>query len=524
MKLVIGDISLRPDQPESRIGTILHDEFGLEKNPDYKILKKSLDARKKERIRYRYRILVEVSDEKGRELLAGETVSEYRELAFPAVKKTAARITPLIVGSGPAGLFCALRLIESGITVTILERGRPVHERMKDIALLENKGELNPETNVLFGEGGAGAYSDGKLTTRTNRPESAWFYEKLVEHGAPGSVFYEARPHLGTDGVRSLVRNIRKTIIDSGSEILFGKKATSLLVRDGAVHGVTVSGGEEIPGSPVVLGTGHSARDVYRFLSEQNIRLEKKDFAVGVRVEHPAELVRDIQYGNSEFIEKLPPAEYFLARTSRKTGRGVYSFCMCPGGRVINSSSESGRLCTNGMSNSLRDGGFSNAAIVVSVRGDDIDGDVLSGIEFQRDIESRAFETGGNDFTAPAQRITSFLDKKTDYALPGTSYLPGIVPAMVDNYLPSWVTEEIRNALGEFDRKMRGFVTGEGLLIGAETRTSSPVRVARGENMESLSVRGLYPVGEGAGYAGGIVSSAVDGIRAAEAIINSNST
>ncbi len=524
MKLVIGDIILRPDQPETDLARVLFKQYSLEDNIKHVVLKRSLDARNKKNIYYRYRVMLEVPDERARELLERENISEYEEIHIPAVRKGPPAERVYVTGSGPAGLFCALRLIEAGFTVTVVEQGKPVPERMNDIGILEKSGTLHPWSNVLFGEGGAGTYSDGKLTTRTNRPEMHWFYEKLVQLGVSPSLLCNSRPHLGTDGVRTLVRHIRDHIHESGSEIRFNTRLEDLVIKEGVLRAIRLSPGEELPCPLLVLGTGHSARDTYRMLHEHAVHLEKKGFATGVRVEHPAELIQDIQYGKSRYRDILPSAEYSLACNNRKTGRGVYSFCMCPGGRVINSSSEENGLCTNGMSNSRRDSEYSNSAIVVTVRGDDTGDGALGGIEFQREIESCAYGAGGGRFTAPVQRIPSFFKRKLDTHVPQTSYRPDVSPSVFDDVLPAWITDEIRFAFKQFDKRMKGFITEEGIVIGVETRTSSPVRITRGPDMQSVSVAGLFPAGEGAGYSGGIVSSAVDGIRVADAIIMANSS
>jgi uncharacterized FAD-dependent dehydrogenase len=402
--------------------------------------------------------------------------------------------------------------------VELFERGGKVEERLRDIHAVTHQGVLNPESNVLFGEGGAGAYSDGKLTTRIHRPEVEWFFGRLVECGAPGSVLYEQRPHLGTDRLVPLIRELRKRLEEAGVALHFNERVIDIISDGVSVRGVRTAGGGEFLAEAVVLASGHSARDVYPMLVQRGVALEKKGFAVGVRAEHPAELIDVMRYGKPSREAGLPPADYFLSFRNRRSGRSVYSFCMCPGGEVINSSSEEGLLCVNGMSYSARDGTRSNAALVVSMGAADIPGGPLDGIEFQRGIEALAFSAGGGGYHAPAQRITSFVRGNKGSGLPAVSYRPGVREAPVRSYLPDWIATEIALALKSFDRKMRGYLSDEGVLIGAETRTSSPVRIPRGEDMQSVSLRGLYPAGEGAGYAGGIVSSAVDGIRAADKI------
>lgn len=517
MKLLIDNLVLIPGEDPDRIRDIIKERYGAD--CPCSIERKSLDARNKDRIVYRYRVVIEVPDDRAPLLLKHNDISVYRQKDHPAPVACLKPLTVTIAGSGPAGLFCALRLVRAGARVAIYERGKPVEERMKDIELLESRGILDERSNVLFGEGGAGAYSDGKLTTRIRRPEIDWLFGTLVEFGAPSSILYEAKPHLGTDRLRGIVTRIREALIASGSLINFNESIDDLVVHGGAVAGVVTSKGREVPADRLVLATGHSARDTYSMLAKRGVTLEKKGFAMGVRIEHPAALINEIQYGRSQFRDRLPAADYTLAHTDRATGRGVYSFCMCPGGRVINSSSEQGRLCTNGMSFSRRDHPFSNAAIVVTVAPQECSDELLGGIGLQREIEAGAYGAGGGMFSAPAQRVTSFLSGTIDRDLPPASYRPGLFPADIRRFLPAWLAEELKAGIRQFDKKMKGFISEQALLIGAETRTSSPVRIARGDDRHSVAVRGLYPVGEGAGYAGGIVSSAVDGIRCADAII-----
>ncbi len=521
MLITIDDIRLFPDRSEEIIPQLVKDKYGI-KITAFRILKKSLDARNKNDIHWRYRILIDIDEADTAGVLNYyEEVKAYIEPEIPLPPKSPVKEKVIIAGAGPAGLFCALRLIESGMEVLIFERGKPVEERMRDIEILESDGILDPESNVLFGEGGAGTYSDGKLTTRINRPEIDWFYRKLIENGAPESSAYEAKPHIGTDKLRDIIKSIRKKIIESGGEFRFSERVTDLIITDGKICGVATSHNREYQAAHVVLAPGHSARDLYEMLHANKITLEKKGFAVGSRIEHPAELIRSIQYGKSRYADILPAAEYSLTWNNKKTGRGIYSFCMCPGGAVINSSSEENLLCTNGMSMSDRGARLSNAAIVVTVTKEDTGPDILGGIDLQRNIERMAFRSGGGEYRAPAQSVISFIKKKTDKELPPVSYRNGITPSRLEEFLPQWITSEIRTALEYFDRRMNGFISESGVFIGAETRTSSPIRILRREDYQSVSLRGLYPAGEGAGYAGGIVSSAVDGIRCADAIIKS---
>lgn len=521
MKIIIDNINLMPDEPMANINLFLEKLLSGISAPlpagNYIILKKSLDARQHNNIFYKYRIMIDLPPEYASILLEKKLASLFEEKPIEAHQNKIKGTHAIIIGSGPAGLFAALRLIEYGAKVTILERGKPVEERMKDIAILESDAVLNQESNVVFGEGGAGTYSDGKLTTRTTRPEISWFYKKLEEHGADKNILFEARPHIGTDRLISIIKNIRRTIIESGSEIFFGQRVDDLLITNGSIKGVLTSSGKEYLSDHVILATGHSARDVYKMLEAKKITLESKGFAVGTRIEHPSELINEIRYGKSKYRDILPPADYFLTHNNPATGTGTYSFCMCPGGSVINSSSEHGSLCVNGMSYSSRNSKYSNSAIVVTVAKENFTSP-LQGLSFQQKIESLAFSSGNGRFAAPAQRATSFLKDLSDSDLPDSSYKNGTTPSMLGYFLPGQMVSEIKQALIQFDKKMKGFISDEAVLIGAETRTSSPVRITRSEKLESVTVSGLYPAGEGSGYSGGIVSSAVDGIRCADAI------
>lgn len=519
MLILFQDIVLRPDQPAHDIAGIIAGRAGVAPGFAYRLVRRSLDARDKRHIVWRCRVAAELPDEVARELLRNDLAQPYREETLPAPGRLRPELRALVVGAGPAGLFCAIRLVEHGVRVEIIERGKPVEERLQDIRVLEESGTLDEESNVLFGEGGAGMYSDGKLTTRINHPALGWFFAKLVEFGAPESILHESQPHVGTDRLRAVLIAIRRFLREKGVVFHFNEKVTDLMIERGRVEGLVSASGKEFRGDVAVLAIGHSARDTYDLLHRRNITLEKKGFAVGTRIEHPAEVIRSIQYGDSPYRDMLPSPSYALTWNNRNSGRGVYSFCMCPGGSVINSSSEQGRLCTNGMSFAARDGVFSNAAIVVTVRPEDVADHPLAGIALQREIEEGAFRAGGGGFYAPAQRVSSFLENRIDRSLPRTSFPRGVRPASLDGFLPPWLARELRAAFPYFNNRMRGFTAGDAVLIGAETRTSSPVRIVRGEDLQSRSVAGLYPAGEGAGYAGGITSSAIDGFRAAEKII-----
>ena len=427
---------------------------------------------------------------------------------------------PVVAGCGPAGLFAALTLAEKGIPVLLLERGRAIQERLADVRAFWERGILNPESNVHFGEGGAGTFSDGKLTSRVKNPCTSLVKRVLVDMGAPADILVDARPHIGTDRLREVVVNLRKRLIDLGCEVRFGARVTDFRIHRGCLVGIVVNDSEEIRADHLILATGQSAADTYRKLAERGVALAPKPFAIGLRVEHPQELINRIQYGRWAGHPDLPPADYFLTAKVEALNRACYSFCMCPGGRVIGCSAEAGGVITNGMSRLRRESPCANSAVVVNVQSEDLGGEgPLAGLAFRRHWEERAFLAGGSDYCAPAQRLTDFLSGKTHSPIGRCSFLPGVRGADLQDVLPPFVVEGLKRGFAEFERKMPGFITGEATLIGVETRTSSPVRITRGEDGQGLNLTGLYPCGEGAGYAGGIISSALDGIRAAERLL-----
>lgn len=429
----------------------------------------------------------------------------------------------IVVGAGPAGLFAALRLIELGLRPVVVERGKNVSDRRKDMARIARENLVDPDSNYCFGEGGAGAFSDGKLYTRSKKRGSV---EKILSvfhnHGASSDILVDAHPHIGTDRLPEVIRAMRETIIAHGGEVRFSTRMESLTITDGCVTGITVAGGEQLHG-PVILATGHSARDVYRMLHRSGVLLEPKGIAVGVRLEHPQKLIDAIQYHNPEGRGLwLPAAEYSML--TRVDGRAVYSFCMCPGGFVIPAASEPGQLVVNGMSPSNRGTRWSNSGMVVEILPEDVkelpDGSPLKMMEFQEEIERRFFEDSGDDtYSAPAQRMEDFTKGRMSASLPPTSYAPGIHPARIDRLLPAAIASRLQKGFMEFGRKSRGFLTNDAILLGAETRTSAPVRIPRDSiTLCHIEIPGLFPAGEGAGYAGGIVSAAMDGERAADAV------
>lgn len=519
MPLIVRNISLSLQEDEERLrGKILHKlRLTSAELLDFRIVRKGIDARKKGNIRFIYTVEVSVADE-GR-LLArhgGGDLEQVPVQITPSFPKLSRPGSIVIVGTGPAGLFAALRLTEYGLVPTILERGKPVDERLADVQTFWSKGILDPESNVQFGEGGAGTFSDGKLTTRVRDDNIRYVLEKLVQFGAPADILWLNKPHIGTDLLREVVKRIRMHLQDVGCDMRFRRRFTGITSSGGEVKGVVVQTGEEVPCRNLLLAPGHSARDTYEMLHRAGVLLEAKPFAVGVRVEHPQELINRIQYGIVSH-PRLPSADYMVTFNNETTRRSAYSFCMCPGGVIIASSSEPGGVVTNGMSAHGRNSPWANSALVVTVSPEDFSGSSpLAGIDFQRQWEMRAFEAGGASYKAPAQNMLHFLGVGKGRV--STSYLPGVVETDLAEVLPPAVTQTLREGIPVFDRRMRGFITQEATLVGVETRTSAPVRIVRGEDLQSVTLRGLYPAGEGAGYAGGIMSAALDGIRVADAI------
>lgn len=486
---------------------------------DWRIVRKALDARKKTAIRFVYSFQVTLRDENTcMRKLAGDPDVETSVNAAPyAYSQIRADKKIVIAGMGPAGLFAGIRLAEYGLLPAFVERGRPVEERVRDVELFWNNGKLDPDSNVQFGEGGAGTFSDGKLTTRIREDSLRYILEKFVRFGAPEELLTLAKPHIGTDRLRHVVREIRRYLLGRGIEIGFSRKLTDIVVRNGRVTGVVLNHADERACDFLVLATGHSARDTFEMLRRRSVSLEQKPFAIGVRIEHPQELVNRIQYAIPSH-PRLPQAEYALSFRDPETGRPVYTFCMCPGGVVLAAASEEGCLVTNGMSNFLRDSGLANSAVIVGVDKSDFSGeDPLAGVDFQRMWERKAFSAGNGTYFAPAQNLMDFVSGKGASGI-RSSYRPGTVETALADVLPGGVSMALKTGFRHFDRKMRGFLTADATLTGVETRTSSPVRILRGDDHQSVSLAGLYPAGEGAGYAGGIMSAAADGIRVADTI------
>jgi len=481
-----------------------------------RLRKHSIDARQAE---LKVQLRIEVGIE-----MALPPEPEYVP-SYPKVPESARRI--VIIGCGPAGMFAALRLLELGCKPIVLERGKDASARRFDLGPIMREGRVIEDSNYCFGEGGAGTFSDGKLYTRaTKRGPVRDVYETFVAHGAPQRILTDAHPHIGSNLLPNVVKAIRASILEAGGEVHFGAKVAQFLRSDDGktMCGVSTSDGREFTGDAVILATGHSARDIYRLLAEEKILMEKKSFAVGVRIEHPQPLIDSIQYHFKRGTERpriLPAASYRLA--CKIGGRGVHSFCMCPGGFIVPAATENDEVVVNGMSLSRRDSPYANSGMVVSVEPEDTaefdkEHGILSGIAFQKSMEVLASKAGGGMQKAPGQRVTDFLDQKISSSLPGTSYVAGTTSAPLHELMPEFITTRMQTGLAKFGKGMHGYITEEAGLLGFETRTSSPLRIPRNDSdLQHPEISGLYPCGEGAGYAGGIISAAIDGINCAEA-------
>lgn len=511
MRLItLSDIKLPLDKDESALFALATKKLG--KTPRYfRICKKSLDARNKADIRFVYTI--EFSDQP----------QEKTQEPFERLPKNKQPQKPvMVVGSGPAGLFCALRLLKRGITPIVIERGAPVEERERLVNAFFEKSTLNLDSNIQFGEGGAGTFSDGKLNTQTHSPLNKEVYQTFVRFGAPEEILYLNKAHIGSDNLKTVVKNMREYIIEQGGQVRFHTRLTDIVVKDKQVVGASVTDTktgttEIVEVSALVLAIGHSARDTFERLLARGVEMHAKNFAVGVRIEHLQSLIGYAQYGKN--YTRLPSADYKLV--SHTPERSAFTFCMCPGGFVMPSSSEEGGVVTNGMSNYARDGKNANSALIAQVTLADLQSEhALAGVEYQRKIERLAYLAGGSDYKAPVQTVADFLKNKTSDSFGSVSptYAIGTRFANLAEVLPKPITTALQFALTDMDKKLHGFASDDALLTGVETRTSSPVRIERDESMQSVSVKGLYPCGEGAGYAGGITSSAVDGMRVADAL------
>lgn len=441
------------------------------------------------------------------------------EFKLPEYQNVEYSKSVIIIGAGPAGLFAALKFLQNGLKPIIIERGKDVHTRRIDIAAIHRNQGVNPNSNYGFGEGGAGTYSDGKLFTRSKkRGDISEVLRILYANGGNPNILIDAHPHIGTDKLPAIIENIRKTIVEHGGEIHFETSFSELIVKNNKVYGVKLSNGDVIDSEIVVLATGHSARDVYFSLHKQGILLEPKSFAMGVRIEHPQSLIDSIQYSCRQRGPYLPAASYSLVQQS--AGRGVYSFCMCPGGIIVPASTSENEMVVNGMSPSQRNSRWANSGIVVEIRLEDLPntGDaIMNGLNYQMTYEQLSFANGGQGQIAPAQRVVDFVEGKMSQNLPDTSFRPGVASSPMHQWMPAFIRSRLQDGLQQFGKKMHGFFTNDALLIGVESRTSSPLRIPRNtETFQHVQIEGLFPCGEGAGYAGGIVSSALDGQRCAE--------
>ena len=559
----LENIKIRQDLSNDEVMKIAYTKFNIpqESVTDYKIVKKSIDARNKDDIFYNYSIIVFVKDDfKVSKLLKNKNASliereqKQKNVSLNNIKENNKK--PVIIGAGPAGIFCALTLIENGIKPIIIEQGKTVEERQKDVELFLKERILNTCSNVQFGEGGAGTFSDGKLTTNLHSPLCRDVIDTFVKFGAPEEISYINKPHIGTDNLVKIVANIRKYIENNGGKFMFGTKAVDFEIENNQVKSVIVTKMQEQKNKPsnscnyeicniitekpqehiiqsranntkeririetdtVVLAIGHSSRDMFKKLYEKHVEMEKKNFSVGVRIEHKQQMINESQYGKNPKL-KLPPAEYKLAYHGED--RSCYTFCMCPGGTVMASSSEEGTIVTNGMSTFARDGENANSAVLVNITPEDFKGDSpLEGMYFQQELEEKAFKLGGNNYNAPIQRVEDFLNNKKSTFIGEVkpTYKPGVTLANLQEILPNFVTKTLKEGLIYFDKKIAGFASDDAILTGVETRSSSPVTIKRNEQ-KMASVQGMYPCGEGAGYAGGIMSAAVDGIKVANAIL-----
>ena len=519
MPFIYRNLFLTPHDTEASLPALLSAKLSvpLSSIRNVVIIRKGIDARKKPLIKIVYTLSFSADNLVQTRLGADPSLEWLDEIVPQTPQRLQSSQRIVIVGSGPAGLFAALRLAEYGLAAMIVERGEPVEQRAVTVQRFWKDGTLDPESNVQFGEGGAGTFSDGKLTCRSKEPAVPWVLDKLANFGAQPEIRYLAKPHIGTDRLRTVISAIRCELQGKGFIFRFGCRMTDMSTTNGTLSAVILNDAEEILCDHLILASGHSARDTFEMLERLNVPLQRKPFAMGLRVEHPQELINTIQYG-SQKQSNLPAADYAVAWNSSSSGRSAYSFCMCPGGVVVGSASETGGVVTNGMSGQMRNSPYANSALVVNVREDDFDGPgPLAGVRLQRKWEQRAFELGGGGYRAPAQNLLGFL------GLPGkglikTSYRPGICETELDTVLPMFIIDALREGIADFGRKMRGFVTAEATLIGIESRTSSPIRVLRDSSFESVGIKGLYPAGEGAGYAGGIMSAALDGIKVADSI------
>ena len=528
--LRISEIQLPLDHPEADLRAAILARLGVADADllSVSLFRRSYDARKKSAVTLNYTVDVEVRDEAA--VLQKQSLKDKSPIVptpdtnYHFVAKAPAGLSkrPIVIGTGPCGIFAGLILAEMGFNPLILERGKTVRERTKDTWGLWRQRELKPESNVQYGEGGAGTFSDGKLYSQVKDPKhyGRTVLTEFVAADAPPEIMYVSKPHIGTFRLVKMVQLMREKIVALGGEFRFEQRVDDLVIEDGQVRGVTLAGGEHIAADHVVLAIGHSARDTFQMLYDRGVYMEAKPFSIGFRAEHPQSLIDKCRFGPSAGHPILGAADYKLVHHA-SNGRSVYSFCMCPGGTVVAASSEPERVVTNGMSQYSRNERNANSGIVVGISPADYPGHPLAGIEFQRKWESRAYELGGRNYDAPGQLVGDFLAKKPSTQLGSVtpSYKPGVLLGELDQSLPDYAIDAIREALPFFDKQIRGYAMHDAMLTGVETRTSSPVRIRRNDDtLQSLNTKGLYPAGEGAGYAGGIMSASIDGIKVAEAV------
>ena len=525
IKLKIDNIKIREDLSQVDIikKACIKNKIDFNLVQDWQILKKSIDARNKNDIFYNYAVMLEVKKDmdkkhlsKNVSIITDEKVSTNE---IKVLRKSSR--PPIIIGAGPAGLFCALTLIDNGIKPIIVEQGKEVNKREQDVNLFFKEGILNTSSNVQFGEGGAGTFSDGKLTTNLHTPLCKKVIDEFIKFGAPDQIAYINKPHIGTDNLVKIVANMRNYIIQNGGKFLFSTKAVDFTTKENKINSlICIQDGQalELDTDTVILAIGHSSRDMFKTLYKKNVNIEQKNFSVGVRIEHKQEMINKAQYGTNTKL-KLPPAEYKLAYHGKN--HSCYTFCMCPGGKVVASSSEENTIVTNGMSKFARDEENANSAILVNVTPNDLNSsDPLAGMYFQKELEEKAFILGGKNYYAPIQRVEDFLNNKKSTFIGEVkpSYKPGVTLSNLQEILPDFVIKTLKEGIIYFDSKLKGFGLPDSILTGVETRSSSPITIKRNEELMS-NIEGLYPCGEGAGYAGGIVSAAVDGIKVGRAIL-----
>lgn len=522
-------ITHSPTELQQSIADLLGLKYDEVKN--FKITKRAIDSRKKRQmIFFVYSVTVDVADEKSvmKSRAVKKNTKHHRieikepyRYEIPTIDISKITQRPIVVGTGPAGMFSALLLAKAGLKPLMIERGGDVDTRIKDVDAFMNTGKLNTASNIQFGEGGAGTFSDGKLNTLITNPRINYIFEEFVKAGAPDTILWDAKPHIGTDRIRDVAKNIRKQIIDLGGDVRFNTLLTDIKIKNGKLESIIVNNNEEIKTDHLVLAIGYSARDTYEMLYAHDVAIEQKPFAIGVRIEHKTKMINTSQYDRFADAKKLGAARYKLVSHSNKH-RSVYTFCMCPGGYVMPSMEQEGLVVTNGMSEYTQDGENSNAALLVNVNSKDFASDhPLAGVEFQKYWEKKAFECGGSNYHAPAQLVGDFMNhvKSEKIRSITPTYKPGVTLVSLDDCLPPYVCDSLREALPELDKKIKGFADPDAVMTAIESRSSSPLRITRDKETFQSNITGIYPAGEGAGYAGGIVSSAVDGMRVSEAIL-----